>query len=154
MISSRNARLPLVNKGGNLNSTVCDSMLQFYSLSVWREHKVPVTHIHLCHLLDYEQHLLSLVLSHCHYSLKLGEGQNVRYDHGALEKSLLDRFIHGKPVILTDIPQAVYLKDICTAPTFAAVRKMVYPQVCCVSAHYIGYSLVLCSGSYPSTSAA
>ena len=39
------------------------------SKSLWQEHKVPITHIHGCHLLTYEQQLPSLVLSHCHYSL-------------------------------------------------------------------------------------
>ena len=47
----------------------------------------------------------------------------------ALEKHLLDRFIHGKPFILSDIPQVVYRKDVYTAVTFAAVRKKVEPQV-------------------------
>ena len=63
------------------------------------------------------------------YSLVVGKGQDVCYDLPALEKHLLDQFIHGKPVILSDIPQVVYQKDIYTAATFAAVRKKVEPQV-------------------------
>ena len=90
---------------------------------------MPITHIHDCHLLIYEQQLLSIILSHCHYSLVVGKGQDVSYDLSALEKHLLDRFIHGKPVILSDIPQVVYQKDIYTAATFAAVRKKIEPQV-------------------------
>ena len=85
-----------------------------------------------CHLLTYEQQLPSLVLSHCHYSLAVGRGQDISYDLPALEKQLLDRFIHGKPLILSDIPQVAYRKDIYTAATFAgiaAVRKNV-TQVC------------------------
>ena len=98
-------------------------------LSFWREHKVPITHLHHCHLLDYEHQLPSIILSHCHYSLKVGKGQDVKYDHQALEKHILNRFIHGKPLILLDIPQVVYRKDIYTTGTFADVRKKVSPQV-------------------------
>ena len=97
--------------------------------SQWREYKLPITHIHDCHLLIYEQQLPSIILSHCHYSLVVGKGQDVCYDLPALEKHLLDQFIHGKPVILSDIPQVVYQKDIYAAATFAAVRKKVEPQV-------------------------
>ena len=98
-------------------------------LSFWREHKVPITHLHRCHLLDYEHQLPSIILSHCHYSLKVGKGQDVKYDYQALEKHILNRFIHGKPLVLVDIPQVVYRKDIYTTGTFAEVRKKVAPQV-------------------------
>ena len=53
----------------------------------------------------------------------------MKYDHQALEKHVLNRFIHGKPLILLDIPQVVYRKDIYTTGTFADVRKKVEPQV-------------------------
>jgi hypothetical protein len=94
----------------------------------WVKHKVPITHIHRCHLLDYEHQIVSVVLSHCRYSLKLGEAHTVRYDHQALEKHILDKFIYGKPIILSDIPQVVYRRDIYTTVTFNQVRKKV-PQV-------------------------
>ena len=90
---------------------------------LWREHKVPITHIHGCHLLIYEQQLPSTVLSHCHYSLAIGKGQDITYDLQALEKDLLDQFIHSKPLIISDIPQVSYRKDVYTAATFAAIRK-------------------------------
>ena len=99
------------------------------TLKFWSEHKVPITHLHRCHLLDYEHQLPSIILSHCHYSLKVGKGQDVKYDHQALEKHILNLFIHGKPLILPDIPQVVYKKDIYTTATFADVRKKVEPQV-------------------------
>ena len=100
-----------------------------HSTAFWREHKVPITHIHRCHLVDYEHQLLSIVLSHCNYSLTFGKGQSIKYDHAALQKHILDRFIHGKPRILSDIPHVVYRKDIYTTVTFAAVRKKVKNQV-------------------------
>ncbi len=72
---------------------------------------------------------MSVVLSHCCYSLRVGEAHTVQYDHQAIEKHILDKFIHGKPRILSDIPQVVYRKDIYTTVTFDAVRKKVNPQV-------------------------
>lgn len=97
--------------------------------SHWIKYEVPITHIHRCHLLDYEHQIVSIVLSHCQYSLKVGEAHSVQYDHQALEKHILDKFIHGKPIILSDIPQVVYRKDIYTTVTFNAVRNKVGPQV-------------------------
>ena len=85
--------------------------------------------MHQCHLLNYESQLQSLLLSHCRYSLKIGHAHEISYDLPALEKYILDRFIHGKPKILVDIPQVSYQKDVYTAATFAAVRKKVAPQV-------------------------
>ena len=90
---------------------------------------IPITHIHRCHLMDYEHQIVSVVLSHCQYSLKVGEAHNIQYDHQALDKHILDKFIHGKPRILSDIPRVVYRKDIYTTVTFNSVRKMVSPQV-------------------------
>ena len=95
----------------------------------WRSKPVPLPYIHDCHLLIYEHQLPSIILSHCQYSLEVGKGQDVSYDWPALEKDILGRFIHGKPLIQSDIPQVVYRKDIYTAATFAAVRKKVEPQV-------------------------
>ena len=95
----------------------------------WQNNPVPLPHIHSCHLLNYERQLPSVILSHCQYSLQVGKGQDISYDWPALEKDILGRFIHGKPLIQTDIPQVVYRKDIYTAATFAAVRKNVKPQV-------------------------
>ena len=78
--------------------------------------------------MDYEHQIVSIVLSHCRYSLKSGKAHNVEYDHQALEKHILDKFIHGKPMILSDIPQVIYRKDIYTTVTFDAVRRKI-PQV-------------------------
>ena len=96
----------------------------------WLKNEVPITHIHQCHLLDYEHQIVSVVLSHCHYSLRVGEAHAVEYDYQPLQKHILDKFIHGKPKILSDIPQVVFRKDIHSSTTFAAVREKVKPQVC------------------------
>lgn len=78
-----------------------------------------------------------MVLSHCRYSLKLGEAHRVRYDYQALEKHILDKFVYGKPMILSDIPQVVYRKDIYTTVTFDAVRKKVSSQVSVTSVYIL-----------------
>ena len=88
-----------------------------------------MTQVHLCHLLDYEQQIVPVVLSHCCYSLKMGEAHTVQYDHQALEKHILDKFVHGKPLIEGKIPPVVYRKDVHTTANFHAVRNMVKPQV-------------------------
>jgi hypothetical protein len=95
----------------------------------WKEHKVPLSQLQHCHLLDYERHILSIVMSHCQYSLEHGKGQNITYDSMALEKHIIDRFIHGKPLIQLEIPQVTYRKDVYTAQVFANIRKNVSPQV-------------------------
>ena len=93
------------------------------------EHKVPLTHVRQCHLLNYKSYIIPIVLAHCQYSLRLGEGQNVTYDLPALEQHLLNRFIYGKPLILSDIPQVQYRKDVYTSGNFAVIRRTVSPQV-------------------------
>ena len=96
---------------------------------VWSGHRVPITHINNCHLVIYEHQLQSVLLSHCHYSLTAGSNHLVRYDLQAIEKHILDQFIHGKPTILADIPQVIYRQGTYTAARFGAVRKKVSPQV-------------------------
>ncbi len=91
--------------------------------------KVPVSHVQKCHLLNYEHQLMPIILSHCQYSLKYGQGQNVKYDLPALEKHLIDRFVHGRPFLVLEIPQVVYRKDIYTTTTLVNIRKKVEPQV-------------------------
>ena len=118
---------------GEAKERVCSHHLLIYlfcfSSILWKEHKVPVSQIQSCHLLDYEDQIRSIVLSHCHYSLEHGKGQNISYDLLALEKHIVDRFIHGKPLIQLEIPQVVYRKDVYTAEAFASIRKNVHPQV-------------------------
>ena len=95
--------------------------------NIWGEYKVRVSHIQYCHLPDYEHQIISIVLSHCHYSLCHGEGQTVTYDLPALEKHFVDRFVHGKPFIKFEIQRFAYRKD---AYSITTIRKRVRPQVC------------------------
>ena len=100
--------------------------------AVWRRYKVPITHLHLCHMLEYEQQLQSIILSHCHYSLTVGKGQEITYDLPALEQHILNRFVYGKPTILVDIPHVAYRQAIYTTESFIEIRKKVRPQVKCI----------------------
>ena len=80
----------------------------------------------------------------------------MKYDHPALERHILNRFIHGKPTIILikdDLPQVVYRKDIYTTDTFSDVKKKVAPQA---SIHFhlimiimILFILVLCNNNIP-----
>lgn len=103
--------------------------------SFWEKHEVPISLIQRCHVLDYEHQLVPILLSHCQYSLTFGKGQNVRYDHKAMQKHILDRFIHGKPLIVGDAVQIQYQKDIYTTHIFSAVRRKVNPQVRIIKKH-------------------
>ena len=121
----------------------CSIHYRFFSLPsksirIWKAHRVPLPLIHRCHLLDYEQQLLSIVLSHCHYSLCVGQGQDVKYDLAALEKHIFDRFIQGKPKILSFMVDVSYTKDAYTATNFTAVRTKCRDQVCTWCLYYNG----------------
>lgn len=49
------------------------------------------------HLVGYgSEELLPLVLSHCNYSLKLGESTNLEYDFEAFERHLIHSFMQCK----------------------------------------------------------
>lgn len=102
-------------------------MIVSFFFSSWDRYKIPIAHIHRCHLLSYEHQIVSVVLSHCCYSLRVGEAHTVQYDHQALEKHILDKFIHGKPRILSDEAQVV-CRDTSTV-TLDVVRKKISPQV-------------------------
>ena len=48
---------------------------------------------------DPERDLLPLILSHCNYSLEVGQETLVQYDWTALERQLTDRFLKGRPFV-------------------------------------------------------
>ena len=90
-----------------------------------RQHKLKLSRLQSCHVIDYEKHLMNVVLTHCKYSLKIGFGDDVTYDFVSLEKHILDRFVHGKPLIDTDIPLLSYKSDVLRTAIFSKVRKAV-----------------------------
>ena len=93
------------------------------------KNSIPLSQLQECHLLNYESHIISVVLSHCHHSLEVGKGTDIQYDLQALEKKIVDKFIHGKPLIqFENAPRVVYRKDIHNVQMFMDVRTKV-PQV-------------------------
>ena len=65
-------------------------------------------------------------MSHCHHSLEVSRGTDIRYDFQALEKKIVDRFIQGKPLIhFENAPRVVYRKDMHDVQKFMDVRLKV-----------------------------
>ena len=78
---------------------------------------------------------MSIVMSHCHYSLTRGKGTEVHYDIAALERHFLSRFVHGRPLFdPSTAPTVVHCRNIHSSENFAAIRKNIRPQVMLVHA--------------------
>ena len=85
---------------------------------------MPLENLHKCHVIDHEQHLEQVILSHCLYSLLAGHGYNVRFNFHAMEKHILDAFICGKPYIHpATVPATSYRGDATKSNVFLKVRK-------------------------------
>ncbi|XP_046860854.1 E3 ubiquitin-protein ligase RNF213-like [Xenia sp. Carnegie-2017] len=85
------------------------------------------------HLVAYdpERDFLPMVLAHCDYSLKVGEGGEktvVKFNWKSLERQLVDRFIRGKPRITSLVELFVFSKDICDGAVFKALNQKI-PQI-------------------------
>lgn len=104
-------------------------LLCFNIRARWPEQKIAYKHVQHSHLIDHTTQLMPIIHSHCQYSLKKGEGHIVKYDHGALEKHIVDRFVHGKPFIKEEFPSVVFKHKIYEAATFAKTIRMKLPQV-------------------------
>ena len=73
---------------------------------------------------------MSIVMSHCHYSLTRGEGTKVDYDIAALERHFLSRYVHGRPLFdLSTAPIVAHSRNIHCSENFAIIRKNICPQV-------------------------
>ena len=100
--------------------SICQKLLQ---------NTIPLSQLQACHVLNYEHKLIPVILTHCQYSLKYGEGTEVSYDFEAIERDLFDKFIFGKPLILVDeMPRVVFRKDAHDATFYESIMASV-PQV-------------------------
>ena len=91
---------------------------------------LPLRDLQSCYLVVGEQQFMSVVMSHCHYSLTRGKGTEVYYDIAALERHFLSHFVHGRPLFdLSTAPIVVQCRNIHTSENFAAIRKNIRPQV-------------------------
>eukprot|EP00800_Vazella_pourtalesii_P008402 TRINITY_DN2208_c0_g2_i2.p1 TRINITY_DN2208_c0_g2~~TRINITY_DN2208_c0_g2_i2.p1 ORF type:complete len:499 (+),score=128.74 TRINITY_DN2208_c0_g2_i2:191-1687(+) len=86
--------------------------------------KIPLRELEPGHMIDYHEQIHSLLLSHAHYSLALGQGSYVTYDFEGVEKQFTDRFIQSKPLIVAEHIRFEYTRE---APSdmFEQVRHRV-----------------------------
>ena len=94
---------------------------------------LPLKDLQKCYLVADEQQFMSIVLSHCHYSLTRGKGTEVEYDIPALERHFLNRFVHGRPLFdLSTACVVLQRKNLHNSENFAAIRRNI-SQVICIS---------------------
>ena len=79
-------------------------LLAKYFLHLYSSEELSLLNVTKGHLVAYdpERDFLPMVLAHCDYSLKVGEGGEetvVKFNWKYLERQLVDRFIRGKPRI-------------------------------------------------------
>ncbi|XP_036391600.1 E3 ubiquitin-protein ligase rnf213-beta-like [Megalops cyprinoides] len=79
----------------------------------------------LCHP---ERELLPLVLAHCHYTLRKGEGTSSSYDLQGIQVQLTRRFLAGKPLIQEDTSKYLSRQSQDFSSVLAEVRARI-PQV-------------------------
>eukprot|EP00731_Ephydatia_muelleri_P002834 Em0001g2834a len=58
-----------------------------------------------------------------------GKSQNVQYDFFGIQKQLINQFIHGKLIIILEIPHVVYRKDVHSIQNFSKIKEQLRPQV-------------------------
>ena len=90
---------------------------------------LPLCDLQSCHLVVGKQQFMSVVMSHCHYSLTRGKGTEVYYDIAALERHFLSHFVHGRPLFDLSTAVVVQCRNIFSSKNFATIRKNIRPQV-------------------------
>ncbi|KAI6656630.1 E3 ubiquitin-protein ligase [Oopsacas minuta] len=90
-----------------------------------RSDKIPLRELNMSHVIEYEEHLQPLLLSHAHYSLALGQGSQVTYDFEGVEQQLMEQFIQNKPLILAEHLRFEYTREAYNLGVFEQVRHKV-----------------------------
>jgi hypothetical protein len=75
---------------------------------------------------DPEKDFLPMILAHCDYSLKVGEGTMVQFNWKCLERQLVDRFIRGRPR-LTSLVNTLFSFNTNSEHNFELISK-IYKQ--------------------------
>jgi hypothetical protein len=92
--------------------------------------KVQVSQLQHFHMVSYEAEIDTVLLTHCRYSLKFGQGQDVEYDLAALQKHIYDRFIVGKPYIDRGTqPMMVFTSDVIRKDVLDQLKEKIKPQI-------------------------
>ena len=93
---------------------------------MYRSHidKIPLRELEPSHMIEYHEQIHSLLLSHAHYSLALGQGSYVTYDFEGVEKQFMDQFIQSKPLIVAEHIRFEYTRE-ARSDMFEQVRHRV-----------------------------
>ena len=94
-----------------------------------RSDKIPLRELSTSHVIEYEEHLQPLLLSHAHYSLALGQGSHVTYDFEGVEQQFMEQFIQNKPLILVEYIRFEYTREVHKVSMLEQVRHKI-EQVC------------------------
>ena len=105
---------------------ICDNVLNNCIRS--RSDKIPLRELDTSHVVEYEEHMQSLLLSHAHYSLAFGQGSHVTYDFEGVEQQFIEQFIQSKPLIIAEHLKFEYAREAYNQNVFRMVRVKV-PQV-------------------------
>ena len=78
-----------------------------------RQRKVAISDVTQAELIayDYDRDFLPIVYAHCDYSLAAGKGMETSYNLPALERTLTETFVRGKPYIDIKV-QNCFLKSL------------------------------------------
>ena len=87
-----------------------------------RSDKVPLREVKCHHVIKYEEQLQSLLLSHAHYSLALGQGSVLTYDFEGVERQLMEQLFQDKPLILAEHMRFEYIREAYNLAVFDKVR--------------------------------
>ena len=65
--------------------------------------EIPLTNVTKAHLVAYDpdKDFLPMIFAHCDYSLKVGEGTTIDFNWKCLERQVVDRFIRGRPRLVS-----------------------------------------------------
>ena len=94
-------------------------------------------------MIEFEEHIQPLLLSHAHYSLALGQGTQIRYDFEGVEKQLMEQLIQSKPLIAAEHLRFEYSREAYNLGVFEQVRhKVQQVSVLCVILYNCVYKIV------------
>ena len=96
------------------------------SNSRWQPQRIPISHLDACHLINFEQQLLPVLISYCQYlNFMDTDTKRIQLNLAALEKCIMDQFVLGKPFIMFDVPLIVFKREL----TSTLRKKIIQEQL-------------------------
>ena len=89
---------------------------------------VPLSLVSPSHMINYEDHLDSLIFSNATYSFQMGEGTHIHYNFSDIQKDFATRFMSSKPTITLETLDTEYPEQISMVDYFKRL-KLKIPQV-------------------------